>query len=102
MYELEKKNAEIMREIARLRQNRASVQVREPKRKCYFFQIEDTPLRCFYMGLYYSFFLPEQDMERDPNVVTELAVLRQRKADLENRLQDLQVRRLEPVTELAI
>ena len=28
VYELEKKNAEIMREIARLRQNRASVQVR--------------------------------------------------------------------------
>jgi PHD/YefM family antitoxin component YafN of YafNO toxin-antitoxin module len=27
VYELEKKNAEIMREIARLRQNRASVQV---------------------------------------------------------------------------
>jgi hypothetical protein len=30
-------------------------------------------------------------MERDPNVVTELAVLRQRKAELENRLQELQV-----------
>ncbi len=32
-----------------------------------------------------------QDMERDPKVVTELAVLRQRKAELENRLQELQV-----------
>jgi hypothetical protein len=52
------------------------------------------------MGLYV--FLPVQDMERDPNVVTELAVLRQRKADLENRLQDLQVRGLEPVTRRAI
>ena len=31
-------------------------------------------------------------MEKDPNVVTELEVLRQRRAELENRLGELQVR----------
>jgi len=66
VYELEKKNAEIMREIARLRQNRASV----------------------------------QDMEKDPNVVTELEVLRQRKSELESRLMDLQETRKDLMIEL--
>ena len=32
-----------------------------------------------------------QDMEKDPNVVTELEVLRQRKSELESRLMELQV-----------
>jgi len=66
VYELEKKNAEIMREIARLRQNRASV----------------------------------QDMEKDPNVVTELEVLRQRRAELETRLGELQETRKDLMVEL--
>jgi len=66
VYELEKKNKEIMNEIARLRQNRASV----------------------------------QDMEKDPNVVTELEVLRQRRHDLETRLSDLQETRKDLMVEL--
>ncbi len=32
-----------------------------------------------------------KDMEKDPNVVTELEVLRQRRLELETRLSDLQV-----------
>ena len=91
VHELELKNAEIMREIARLRQNRATVQVKRRK-----------PFKKNHAQLTISNFSLFQDLEKEQpaGVTNELESLKMRKVELEFRLNELQETRKDLMSEL--